>query len=113
MRQARVSHESLTRLPQVQGEGKGKEGICVPQTLADQATVAESATVAQQATPMPLADQATVAQQATVADQATSTVAQQARGKELTSEQTITTTQRNRGSRLSADWLLPKAWGGY
>lgn len=108
---------ALERLGWLSKKGKGGFSkpsfytIHVPQTLADQATVAESATVAQQATPMPLADQATVAQQATVADQATSTVAQQARGKELTSEQTITTTQRNRGSRLSADWSLPKTWG--
>lgn len=85
---------ALERLGWLSKKGKGGFSkpsfytIHVPQTLADQATVAESATVAQQATPMPLADQATVAQQATVADQATSTVAQQARGKELTSEQT-------------------------
>ena len=102
--------------------------IHIPETLAQQATVAESATVADQARGMRVAEQATVAQQATVAESASSTVAQQARGKEQTIEQTSVGRARPvtgkavtantgkkssaaKGSRLPADWQLPKAWG--
>lgn len=102
--------------------------IHVPETLADQATVAQQATVADQARGMRVAESATVAQQATVAESATSTVAQQARGKEQTSEQTKVVDvapvssktadaprgekpPSTRGTRLPADWQLPKAWG--
>ena len=70
----------------------------------------------------------TLAQQATVAESASSTVAQQARGKEQTIEQTSVGRARPvtgkavtantgkkssaaKGSRLPADWQLPKAWG--
>lgn len=72
---------ALERLGWITKSGKGgfskasRYSIHVPETLAYQATVAESATVAHQAT-------------TTVAESATSTVAQQARGKEQTSEQT-------------------------
>lgn len=88
---------ALERLGWVTKAGKGGFSkanhytIHVPETLAQQATVAESATVAQQARGMRVADQATVAQQATVAESASSTLAQQARGKEQTSEQTSST----------------------
>lgn len=102
--------------------------IHVPETLAQQATVAESATVAGKARGMRVAEQATVAQQATVAESASSTLALQARGKELTSELTtlggtppvareagIADAGRKastaKGARLPADWVLPKAWG--
>lgn len=110
---------ALERLGWLTKVGKGgfskanRYRIHVPETLAQQATVAESATVVDQAT---------------VAESASSTVAQQARGKEQTIEQTnvgcahpITskavtaeTGKRSsaaKGSRLPADWQLPKAWG--